>query len=58
MLDAGVPDSVAPVSVTPLGKPVHDPVTVGAGEPLAVAVKVPAVPTVKVALLAEVNAGA
>ena len=46
---AGVPDSTPAVAlrVTPLGRvPVS--VKVGAGKPVAVTVKVPAVPTVKV----------
>jgi hypothetical protein len=56
---AGVPLSVpvAAVNVTPLGSaPVS--LNVGAGSPTAVTVNVPAVPTVKVVLLALVIAGA
>ena len=56
---AGVPERtpVAAVKVTPLGKvPVSD--SVGAGEPVAVTVKLPALPTVNVAELALVIAGA
>ena len=45
-------------SVTPVGQRRLSRVKVGAGEPVAVTVKVPAVPTVKVVLLAEVIAGA
>jgi len=55
---AGVPESTpAVVKVTPEGRaPVS--VKVGAGEPVAVTVKVPAEPAVKVVLLALVMAGA
>ena len=56
---AGVPDSTPVVEsrVTPVGRvPVSE--KVGAGLPVAVTVKVPAVPTVKVVVLAEVMAGA
>ena len=56
---AGVPDSapVVELRATPLGRvPVS--LKVGAGKPLAVTVKVPVVPTVKVVELAEVMAGA
>ena len=59
MFAAGVPLSapVVALSVTPLGSaPVS--VNVGAGEPVAVTVNDPAVPTVKVVLLALVIAGA
>ena len=55
----GVPDStpVVALSDTPLGnEPVS--VNVAAGKPLAVTVKVPAVPTVKVVELPEVMVGA
>ena len=55
---AGVPlnTPVAAVNVTPLGKvPVS--LRVGAGEPVAVTVNVPIVPTVNVVLLALVMAG-
>ena len=55
----GVPDStpVVALRVTPVGRvPVS--VNVGAGNPVAVTVKVPAVPTVKVVALPEVMAGA
>ena len=56
---AGVPDStpVVALSDTPLGRvPVS--AKVGAGLPLAVTVKVPALPTVKVVELPEVMVGA
>jgi hypothetical protein len=53
---AGVPANVPPVNVTPLGRvPVS--VTVGAGDPVAVTAKLPATPTVNVALLALENPG-
>ena len=58
MFAAGVPLSapVVALSVTPLGSaPVS--LKVGAGEPVAVTVNDPAVPTVKVVLLALVMAG-
>jgi hypothetical protein len=60
--EAGVPLSVAVpfplfTNVTPLGSvPVSD--SVGAGDPVVVTVKLPAVPTVKVVVLALVIAGA
>src|ERR1019366_1666671 len=55
----GVPLStpVAAVNVTPEGR-APDSFRVGAGDPVAVTVNVPAVPTVKVVLLALVMAGA
>ena len=57
---AGVPlkTPVAALKVTPLGSvpPVKE--SVGAGTPLAVTVKVPAVPTTNVVLFVLVNAGA
>ena len=54
----GVPDStpVVALSDTPVGK-VPTSEKVEAGKPLAVTVKVPAVPTVKVVALPEVMAG-
>jgi hypothetical protein len=57
-LAAGVPDRipVAALSVTPFGS-VPLALNVGAGEPVAVTVNVPAVPTAKVALFALVIAG-
>jgi hypothetical protein len=48
---------VAALKVTPAGS-VPDSLKVAAGEPLKVTVKLPALPTVKVALLALVIAGA
>ena len=45
------------VKVTPLGR-LPDSVITGVGEPVVVTVKLPALPTVKVALLALVIAGA
>src|SRR5207247_1575276 len=56
---AGVPASapVAAVKVTPAGRAPLS-VSVGAGKPLAATVKEPAVPVVKVVLLALVKAGA
>jgi hypothetical protein len=58
-LTVGVPLStpVEVLNVTPAGS-VLDSVSVGAGVPVAVTLNVPAVPTVKVALLALVIAGA
>jgi hypothetical protein len=57
-LCVGVPESSPPdVNVTPAGRaPVS--LKVGAGEPVAVTVKVPAVPSVKVVLFTEVIRGA
>ena len=53
---AGVPLSTpAGVRVTPVGKPLV--VKVGGGAPLAVTLKVPIVPTVKVVAFALVKAG-
>ena len=62
MLGAGVPLSVAvpfwlSVNVTPLGRAPLS-LRLGVGEPVAVTVKLPAVPTVKAVLLALVMAGA
>ena len=56
---AGVPLStpVEVLNVTPLGKAPAS-LSVGAGKPVAVTVNVPAVPTVKLAVLALVIAGA
>src|ERR1700691_617841 len=57
--DCGVPlsTSVAALNVTPLGSvPVS--LSVGVGEPVAVTVNVPAVPTTKLVLFALVIAGA
>ena len=51
-----VPDRTPLAKVTPPGS-VPDSVTVGVGLPVAVTVKVPAVPSVKVVWLAEVMAG-
>ena len=54
---AGMPASTVPLKVTPVGRePVR--LKVGAGKPLAVGVKVPAVPTAKVVALALVKAAA
>src|SRR5580704_10474072 len=55
----GVPEStpVVALKVTPVGR-APDSLKVGAGVPVAVTVKVPAVPWVKVALLPEVMVGA
>ena len=53
----GVPDSTPPVKVTPEGS-APDSEMVGAGFPLAVTVKLPAAPTLKVVELAEVMVGA
>jgi hypothetical protein len=53
----GVPDRTpVVVSVTPVGR-APDSVNVGAGEPVAVTVNVPAAPFVNVVLLAEVITG-
>jgi hypothetical protein len=55
---SGIPANtpVAGVKVTPLGS-VPDSLSVGAGVPVAITVKVPAMPTVKVALIALVIVG-
>jgi len=53
----GVPDKTPPEKVTPVGR-VPASVIVGVGEPVAVTVNVPAVPTTKVVLFALVMAGA
>ena len=53
----GVPDKTPPENVTPVGR-VPASVIVGVGEPVAVTVNVPAVPTTKVVLFALVMAGA
>jgi hypothetical protein len=54
---AGVPANAVPVNVTPAGSaPVS--VIVGAGDPVAVTVKLPAAPAVNEVLLALENPGA
>src|SRR5580658_173586 len=53
----GVPESIPPLNVTPVGR-VPDSVIVGAGKPVAVTVKVPATPLVKVVRDGDVMAGA
>ena len=58
-LTVGVPDRTpAVLSVTPVGNEPEVTENVGTGVPVAVTVNVPAVPSVKVVVLAEVIAGA